>query len=222
MPAVARGRTKCDPKQLDLFSLAVPRISNETADPIRLNGRETLAKIPAEDGRGIGSERRTRFNALGSRGEDGRGDGPASATVSAAGPQSAPVARPGLGDGPGEIHLPSTRDVAKNEEEHAEAGNSNWPSALAEPEPVRNRNNYRITESDRLGSGSLRQKCRDNLAAIRLLKQIEAEERTATQEEKRVLVRYVGWGGLPQVFDSYNAQWERVCGLSTGDLDFFL
>ena len=40
----------------------------------------------------------------------------------------------------------------------------------AEPEPVRNQNNYRITEEDRIGLGSLKQKCRANLEAIELLK----------------------------------------------------
>ena len=59
-----------------------------------------------------------------------------------------------------------------------------------------------------MGVGSLNQKCRGNLAAIELLKQIEVENRPATAEEKRVLVRYVGWGGLPQVFDAYNDQWQ--------------
>ena len=77
-----------------------------------------------------------------------------------------------------------------------------------EPEPRRNPRNYRITEADKLGVGSLKKKCRANLAAIELLKHLEAEGRAATDEEKRVLVRYVGWGGLPQVFDAWNEQWK--------------
>jgi len=59
-----------------------------------------------------------------------------------------------------------------------------------------------------VGVGSLKQKCRDNLAAIELLKRLEPEDRPATDEEKRGLVRYVGWGGLPQVFDVCNDQWK--------------
>lgn len=35
-----------------------------------------------------------------------------------------------------------------------------------------------------------------NAAAIRTLKQIEAEERLATPEEQEALSRYVGWGAL--------------------------
>jgi N12 class adenine-specific DNA methylase len=80
-------------------------------------------------------------------------------------------------------------------------------AAVVEPEPPRNQHNYRITEADRLGSGSLKAKCLDNLAALELLKRIEAEDRRPTPPDKRVLVRYVGWGGLPQVFDSGNEEW---------------
>ena len=67
---------------------------------------------------------------------------------------------------------------------------------------------FRITEPDRLGEGSLRQKCEDNLAAIDLLKALETEARTATDSEKRTLVRFVGWGGLPQAFDARNDEWK--------------
>ncbi len=81
--------------------------------------------------------------------------------------------------------------------------------AIAEPEPVRNQRNYRITDADRVGVGSLKRKCQDNLAAIELLKRLETEGREATDAEKRLLVRYVGWGGLPQVFDPYNDEWKE-------------
>ena len=46
---------------------------------------------------------------------------------------------------------------------------------MREAKAVCNSRNYRITDDDRIGVGSLKQKCRDNLAAIELLKQIEAE-----------------------------------------------
>lgn len=60
---------------------------------------------------------------------------------------------------------------------------------------------FRITVAHRIGAGSLKQKLADNLEAIRNLKQIEREERAATDDEKAQLVRYVGWGALPQVFE---------------------
>ena len=92
---------------------------------------------------------------------------------------------------------------------------------MAEPEPLRNQRNYRITDTDKLGVGSLKQKCRHNLAAIELLQQLEAKHRLPTEAEQRVLVRYVGWGGLPQVFDNWNDAWteerERLEQLLTPD-----
>jgi SAM-dependent methyltransferase len=66
---------------------------------------------------------------------------------------------------------------------------------------VRNRNNYRISPADGVGAGSPKEKCRANLAAIKLVRKLQAENRPATQEEKSALVRYVGWGGLPQIFN---------------------
>jgi N12 class adenine-specific DNA methylase len=47
----------------------------------------------------------------------------------------------------------------------------------------------------------LHEKARANIAAIRLLKGIEAEHRDASDEEKAILVRYAGWGALAQVFE---------------------
>jgi len=92
---------------------------------------------------------------------------------------------------------------------------------LPDAEPLRNENNYRITDGDNLGVGSLKKKCHDNLAAIELVLALEAAGRAPTDEEKRILVRYVGWGGLPQVFDPYNKQWtserERLEALLTSD-----
>ena len=72
---------------------------------------------------------------------------------------------------------------------------------------VRNQNNYRISPADGVGTGSLKEKCRANLAAIKIVRQLQAENRPATNEEKSALVRYVGWGGLPQIF-SPSTDWQ--------------
>ncbi len=37
---------------------------------------------------------------------------------------------------------------------------------------------------------------------------MERETRSPTAEELRQLVRFVGWGGLPQVFDAWNKEWK--------------
>ena len=83
-----------------------------------------------------------------------------------------------------------------------------------------NARNYRIRAEDRLGDGSLKQKCRDNFAAIELVQRLDLESRPATDDEKRILVKYVGWGGIPQVFASplsteWKAEGERLKELLT-------
>lgn len=60
--------------------------------------------------------------------------------------------------------------------------------------------NFRITPDLKLGEGGEAEKFRDNLAAIRVLKAIESENRRATAAEQRTLARYVGWGGIPNAF----------------------
>ena len=47
------------------------------------------------------------------------------------------------------------------------------------------------------------------MEAIRTLQRIEGEGRLATSEEQEVLAQYVGWGGLPQVFDEKNESWGK-------------
>jgi hypothetical protein len=71
-----------------------------------------------------------------------------------------------------------------------------------EPE-IKPARDFRITVGHRIGEGSLHEKARDNIAAIRLLKTLEADNREATDDEKAVLARYVGWGAMPNVFGYY-------------------
>ena len=63
---------------------------------------------------------------------------------------------------------------------------------------------YQITDADALGKGGAKTKARANLEAIKLIKQLEEEGRMATPEEQAILVKFVGWGGLPGVFDRRN------------------
>ena len=79
---------------------------------------------------------------------------------------------------------------------------------IAEPGHRNEAHNYRITADDQLGSGGAKTKYADNIAAIRLMKRLqETGAKYATPEEQKILVRYVGWGGLPQVFDPKNEAW---------------
>ena len=72
--------------------------------------------------------------------------------------------------------------------------------------------NYRITD-DALGAAPPSQRYANNVAAIRLLKRVEAENRLATAEEQEVLSSYVGWGGLADCFDPKNSRYEELKGL---------
>ena len=70
------------------------------------------------------------------------------------------------------------------------------------------KHNFQITD-DNLGAGGDKTKYQYNVAAIRTLKQIEADGRLATPEEQEILSRYVGWGGLAQAFDPNNEKWAK-------------
>ncbi len=70
--------------------------------------------------------------------------------------------------------------------------------------------NYVITESDNIGFGTPKQKYLDNINALRVLYHLRKEKAaSATKEEQAILVKYVGWGGLPQVFDDQNHDWQK-------------
>lgn len=84
--------------------------------------------------------------------------------------------------------------TAQADEEHVPVS----PQSVAE--------NFRITD-EHLGEGGAKTKFGNNLTAIQTLKQIEAEGRLATQDEKEILSRYVGWGGLADAFDPDKSAW---------------
>ena len=99
-----------------------------------------------------------------------------------------------MGNGAGRIHpAPGGRDLAVSRQDDS----------------PKNLNNYRITDDDRLGAGGPKQKFLQNVRAIQLLRKLEAEARPATPDEKAVLIKYVGWGAMPQVFDDRNREWAN-------------
>ena len=78
--------------------------------------------------------------------------------------------------------------------------------------PRDQRHDFHITD-DALGHGTPSEKYAANVAAIRTLKQIEAEERLATPEEQEILSRYVGWGGLANCFEQTSPHYEELKSL---------
>ena len=86
-------------------------------------------------------------------------------------------------------------------------------NALAYPLDADGRN-YRIID-DHIGEGAPLERFQRNLDAIRTLKVVEAENRTATAEEQAVLAQYVGWGGLADFFDEKNPRYSELKNLLT-------
>ena len=80
----------------------------------------------------------------------------------------------------------------------------------------RNPPTFHITD-DNLGNGTLSEKFDRNIAAIRLLNQLETENRPATAEEQQVLSRYVGWGGMANAFSPDNRRYDELKNLLTAD-----
>lgn len=80
-------------------------------------------------------------------------------------------------------------------------------SAAPSSEPSE-RINYHIS-IDQENYGGPKARFRNNIAAIKLLKQLESEARLVTPEEQDILAKYVGWGGIPEAFDSREKTWEQ-------------
>lgn len=97
------------------------------------------------------------------------------------------VAGPGEGDSP----VPVSADPVLNQ---------NPPPSVPDPPKKKDRNHVLPRDQDWIPTGA-KTRARANIAAIKLLKAIEASGRNATPEEKETLAKYVGWGALPQAFD---------------------
>ena len=68
--------------------------------------------------------------------------------------------------------------------------------------------NFVIGESLDLPNGE-KARYKANVEAIRLVKQLVAEDRYATEAEQVILSKYVGWGGLANAFDQRKADWAK-------------
>jgi N12 class adenine-specific DNA methylase len=108
---------------------------------------------------------------------------------------------PGLAAGlqPAPVEVPvSTPDQAQPEKPRQEV------PVIQELKPEERDYAYDATHYDPVSGRAAR--IAANLAAIQLLHQLEAEDRHATPEEKKVLARYSGWGADKGCFDTVNAK----------------
>src|ERR1700681_3088500 len=181
------GKVAIRDDQLNLFDFTSSNGRRNLPHAVRIDGGTPLARIPAENGSRVGGEGHLNGIAVRGAGENNRRNGsPDAATGNGAETDATTGARSGLGDDSRETH-----------------------SSPAGRESQLNARNYRIRAEDRLGDGSLKQKCRDNFAAIELVRLLDSQGRAASDEENRSLVKYVGWGGIPQVFASpFSTEWK--------------
>lgn len=57
--------------------------------------------------------------------------------------------------------------------------------------------------------GGAKQRFKNNIEAIKLVNRLINSKKEATADEKKVLAKYVGWGGLAQAFDEHNVAWQN-------------
>src|SRR5207253_2187420 len=141
--ALKRSKAKTDDSQLNLFS-DYKNLYDNNADTIRHDSGRTLAQVSSEDGRGNGGQGSSGRNASGSGAENEGRDLRPDHAVSETRIDGATGARPGVGNGKRTLHLAAARSSSRIEQ-------------------PRNQTNYRITEKDELGKGSLRKKCWNNI-----------------------------------------------------------
>lgn len=190
----ANEETKEQPKSNKAEVKQGERPVREEAERLGAHGGEALEGIPAQNVRGTEEERPTVQSSVRGTTTEREPHGGPDTTGTSPGP--------GVGTGTGA--------VAAATERGGRTGAGEQPGrvgATAEP----GGRNYVITAEDEaeIAKGGAKTRYRANVEAIKLLKQIEAEGRPATPEEQAVLVKYTGWGGIPQAFDVYNRDWRK-------------
>lgn len=90
-------------------------------------------------------------------------------------------------------------------------------NVITEPEAVEDGGfraavNYRFSSEHHLYDGGPKEKFRNNVAAVRLLKRLQEEGRPAMEGEQVILARFVGWGGLADALTPGKAGWEEEYG----------
>jgi N12 class adenine-specific DNA methylase len=205
-----------------------------TDDPVE-STQVTAAEVARDGNNGTNGARRGDPEALaGALPADGAGPGAAEPAgpggVRSTGDDGRPAVRTGVGE---EDELPGgvgTGDAGVGAAAEREPGGERERGPPADSEPIRDDKlreldlndiapqtpappprDFRITVDHRIGQGGLKEKARDNIAAIRTLRQVEDESREAREPEKAVLARYSGWGALSNVFHPYpRSDWEEI------------
>ena len=126
----------------------------------------------------------------------------------------------GVGDGEGAIPVPAgraddggrkpaggaevpSRGERGDQQDHERGGRGSLeaPNAPSHGQTAQTAgSDFAILDEDEIGVGGAKTKFRQNVAAVRLLRDLEKRNAKATRQEQAILANYVGWGGLPQAF----------------------
>ncbi|GGY71602.1 hypothetical protein GCM10010363_61250 [Streptomyces omiyaensis] len=184
-----------------LTDAAAPQDGETNGERVRADSPPALDHVPAPGagadagpggvlrGAGDGGAGTDRGADAGADGRSDAGDGPRPAGGEAEG-----RAADGEGAGPAG--------------DRAGGAGGGEPGRGAAPVAVR----FRPASQDDLAPAGERAKAHANLAAVRTLKQVQAEERPATPEEQQILARWSGWGSVPDVFAARPQQDDPVFG----------
>ena len=139
-----------------------------------------------------------------------------------------PATEPLVGEGEEDSGEPGRRDSDESDRDSGRRGRGDSTTSRS-PERVttapdtgvelrsaeKPQQDHRIGENDILVPGGNIPRGQANLRAIELLKQLEAENREATPEEKKILAQFSGWGSLGQ--EVFNPDWESYAKYEARD-----
>ena len=207
--------TNTKPSKLKSFSNKI--LSQNTKQEVKPNVEETGTVLPhrsdgerdtrlleepqAEAVSGDGAERNVVDNSRKRRNEAGRDDNRTDAerTGGRSSERSSESADIRRDDG-----LTSEESTETAEKLHEEVEEQIAQQSTEQPKG----RNFVIGESLELPNGE-KARYKANVEAIRLVKQLEAESRYATEAEQVILSKYVGWGGLANAFDQRKTEWAK-------------
>lgn len=186
---------------------------NGTATELGEPGATALERTPAEPVRAAAEVRETGSSPAAGSAADGQGDG----RPGAAGDDRARS----LGDDAGELPVPArgAERAGRSRAERSSAASRDGDAAGRAVLPAAG-----VTSQDRpadlftinaeeIGQGGDKTKFANNVAAIRVLKDLEATGRPVTAADQAALAKYVGWGGIPSAFErtdgTANKGWEK-------------
>lgn len=186
---------------------------NGTATELGEPGATALERAPAEPVRAAAEVREAGGSPAAGSAADSQGDG----RPGAAGDDRARS----LGDDAGELPVPA-RGAERAGRSRAErsgtasrdgdaAGRAVLPAAgvTSQDRPA----DLFTINAEEIGQGGDKTKFANNVAAIRVLKDLETTGRPVTAADQAALAKYVGWGGIPSAFErtdgTANKGWEK-------------